>query len=162
MPWLQTTLAAAKAVIEPRRIHAAFSGYHNPVRAFDLTLPARAQSLRIVREALDELPGVTWTGQSTLLDDMRIAVTEACANVVMHAYPGRDDGVLQVTGDVDGGRFQISVRDDGHGIRPRPDSPGLGIGLPLIVALTDVLEIGPGSHGGNDVRMTFRGRPRPL
>lgn len=105
------------------------------------------------------MPGVSWVGQTSLLDDMRIAVTEACANVVMHAYPGRDDGVLRVTGEVDGSRLSINVRDDGRGIRPRPDSPGLGIGLPLIVALTEELEIATSSRGWNNVRMTFRSRP---
>ena len=48
------------------------------------------------------------------------------------------------------------VRDWGAGIRPRPDSPGLGLGLPLIGALADAVEFGDADDGATDVRMVFR------
>jgi anti-sigma regulatory factor (Ser/Thr protein kinase) len=124
------------------------------MRAFYLTLPARPQSLRVVRRALDGIPG-GWADQPTSLNDVQIAVTEACANVVMHAYPGRDDGMLEVIGELDDGKLTVWVRDHGPGMTPRADSPGLGVGLPLIVALTDELEIGRTAQGMTNVRMTF-------
>ena len=36
-----------------------------------------------------------------------------------------------------------------------PDSPGLGMGLPLIAAVTDEVEIVGNERVGNEVRMTF-------
>jgi anti-sigma regulatory factor (Ser/Thr protein kinase) len=36
---------------------------------------------------------------------------------------------------------ELVVTDDGHGMSPRPDSPGLGLGLPLIASLADKMEI---------------------
>jgi serine/threonine-protein kinase RsbW/stage II sporulation protein AB (anti-sigma F factor) len=50
----------------------------------------------------------------------------------------------------------IVVVDRGRGITPRPDSPGLGLGLPLIATLADSLELGTGEAGETEVRMTFR------
>ena len=46
--------------------------------------------------------------------------------------------------------------DDGCGMTPRLDSPGLGVGLPFIAHTTDTLEIEPGDSGGTRLRMSFR------
>jgi serine/threonine-protein kinase RsbW/stage II sporulation protein AB (anti-sigma F factor) len=48
------------------------------------------------------------------------------------------------------------VRDEGRGVVPRADSPGLGLGLPLIATLTESLELGTGEDNATEVRMTFR------
>jgi two-component sensor histidine kinase len=61
----------------------------------ELTLPARAESLAIVREALRALGGVLGIDGQTLAD-ISLAVTEACTNVVVHAYPQGSDGPLDV------------------------------------------------------------------
>ena len=73
---------------------------------------------------------------------LALAVTEACSNVVMHAYLDAEvPGDLEVrAGRVDS-MLVVDVRDDGRGMIPRLDSPGLGLGLPLIAQLTDVVEI---------------------
>jgi serine/threonine-protein kinase RsbW len=71
-----------------------------------------------------------------------LAVTEACANVVVHAY--RDaaaPGLLEVRACVAGGVLFVEVADRGRGMLPRPDSPGLGMGLPLIAQMSDAFEI---------------------
>lgn len=119
-----------------------------------MSLKAAPESLPIIRHVLGALP-TSWPAGDSLLDDVRIAVTEACANVVMHAYPDHDDGLLEVHGELDGGRLMVRVRDHGSGMRPRTDSPGLGVGLPLIIALSQELEIGRSREGAHDVRMTF-------
>jgi anti-sigma regulatory factor (Ser/Thr protein kinase) len=91
-----------------------------------------------------------------VLADMKMAVTEACTNVVVHAYD--DDGTLEVemlTGE-DG--LTIVVRDQGTGIQPRPaeaGTPALGLGLPLIAALSDAFELRGSAGAGTEVRMTF-------
>ena len=88
-------------------------------------------------------------------------MTEACTNVVVHAYP-QDEGPMAVSAIVSDGMLQVIVADDGLGMLPRPDSPGLGLGLPLLASLAETLELGSGEHQRTEVRMTFRlenGRP---
>jgi serine/threonine-protein kinase RsbW/stage II sporulation protein AB (anti-sigma F factor) len=58
----------------------------------------------------------------------------------------------------------VVVRDHGRGMTPRPDSPGLGLGLPLMTRLADAVQISTHPEGGTEVRMTFtveREDPRP-
>jgi serine/threonine-protein kinase RsbW/stage II sporulation protein AB (anti-sigma F factor) len=86
---------------------------------------------------------------------VEMAVTEACSNVVVHAYreqdePGRMTVLVEKAEDL-----CITVSDDGLGIAPRIDSPGLGMGLPLISHLTDELELRAGRQGGSEVSMRF-------
>jgi serine/threonine-protein kinase RsbW/stage II sporulation protein AB (anti-sigma F factor) len=86
-----------------------------------------------------------------------LAVSEAVTNAVVHAY---SDAAL--LGDVeifaqrhlDDG-LEVVVSDYGHGLLPRPDSPGMGVGLPLLATLADHFEIERGDSGGTRVRMTF-------
>jgi len=121
-----------------------------------LRLPARAENVALVRQALSGI-GDTYPVAPSLLADMKTAVTEACNNVVIHAYP-RDEGVLEVDACPDDRRVAISVRDYGGGMQPRsvaPDEPSLGLGLPLIAALSDRFEIHGGTGRGIEVRMMF-------
>ncbi len=90
-----------------------------------------------------------------LLSDIKLAVTEACTNVVIHAYPD-GEGPMEIDAAVgDDRRLSIVVRDEGRGILPRADSPGLGLGLPLIATLAESLELGKGDDESTEVRMTF-------
>jgi len=84
-----------------------------------------------------------------LLGDVKTALTEACMNAVVHAYPDEGDGEFQVNVLLEPERVTVEVRDWGVGIHPRPlaSAPGLRIGLPLIAALTDDFEIRSGSEG---------------
>jgi serine/threonine-protein kinase RsbW len=92
--------------------------------------------------------------ESGVAHDVRLAVSEACSNVVMHAYRGHP-GPLEVEAWVDDDdRAVVSVRDEGLGLRPRVDSPGLGLGLSLITALAQRVEMEKRAQG-TEVRMTF-------
>jgi anti-sigma regulatory factor (Ser/Thr protein kinase) len=86
-----------------------------------------------------------------------VCVTEAVTNAVLHAYrDGDDPGTVVIEllpRGADG--LEIRVSDHGHGLAPRPDSPGAGLGMPLIAALADGLEIETGA-GGTRVTMRFR------
>ena len=87
--------------------------------------------------------------------DLKTVVTEACMNVVVHAYPATEPGLLEVeaTQELDG--LTVVVRDFGMGIRPRPgiDRPSLRIGLTLIAALSKSFEIKGGVDRGTEIRM---------
>jgi PAS domain S-box-containing protein len=85
-----------------------------------------------------------------------LAVTEAVTNAVVHAYLDREPGQLRVVGEPAEDALVIRVLDDGRGMQPRHDSPGLGLGLPTIGKLCANLDIaaGPGGHG-TEVRMVF-------
>jgi serine/threonine-protein kinase RsbW len=121
----------------------------------ELALAARAENIAIVRYALGGL-GDAFALSETKLSDIRLAVTEACANVVVHAYPDGHDGQMEVLASIGEETLTVLVRDWGRGIRPRPDSPGLGLGLSLIAALADSVELGHDSKEHTEVRMTFR------
>jgi serine/threonine-protein kinase RsbW len=118
-----------------------------------LTLPARAENVAVVRHAFGGL-GDALDIEEQVLADVKLAVTEACTNVVVHAYSG-GDGPLEIAASVRDGRLSIAVRDEGRGMLPRPDSPGLGLGLPLIATLAETLELGRSGDDRTEVRMTF-------
>jgi serine/threonine-protein kinase RsbW len=120
----------------------------------EIALAARAENIAIVRHALGGL-GETYAVPEQKLSDVRLAVTEACANVVVHAYPDGHEGPMEVVASMQDGRLTVLVRDWGRGIRPRPDSPGLGLGLSLIAALAEQVQLGHSSEEHTEVRMTF-------
>ena len=124
-----------------------------------LTLPAQADSIPVIRhvlgayaEALSLPPDV--------IEDMRLAVTEACTNVVRHAYDSEHSGPIDVVVQPDGDRLEVIVTDRGRGMGPSPDIDGPGLGLPLIAALADSIELQEAPIRGNRVRMSFASRPR--
>jgi anti-sigma regulatory factor (Ser/Thr protein kinase) len=74
-----------------------------------------------------------------------LAVSEAVTNVIVHAYrdraPGADPGHVHVTVTVDGDELRVAVLDEGMGLSARADSPGAGLGLPIIATLADRVEV---------------------
>lgn len=119
-----------------------------------LTLPARAENVAVVRHAIGGL-GEALAIDDQTLSDVKLAITEACTNAVVHAYPD-GEGPLEVCAYVRDDRLLLVVRDEGRGIVPRTDSPGLGLGLPLIATLAEALELGTDRTDRTEVRMTFR------
>jgi len=131
----------------------------SPVR---LSLPAHARNVAVVRRALEAIADELALPRR-LLEDMRLAVTEACTNVVRHAYAdGEADraGALRVALLPREGGMHVVVEDRGRGLEPSPDLRGPGLGMPLITALTSELQV---SHGADDrgsrVAMTFSAAP---
>jgi serine/threonine-protein kinase RsbW len=122
-----------------------------------LSLPARAEGVGVVRQALAGVADALVV-DAAVLADMKMAVTEACTNVVVHAYDEHVEGMLEVEMMADKAALTIVVRDQGTGIERRParrDAPALGLGLPLIAALSDTFELRGGAEAGTEVRMTF-------
>jgi anti-sigma regulatory factor (Ser/Thr protein kinase) len=120
----------------------------------ELALPARAANIAVVRHALGAFGEALAVDQQTLAD-IRLAVTEACTNVVVHAYPDGHEGSLEVFATLLEEELIVVVRDEGRGIGPRADSPGLGLGLPLIASLTGSVLLGRDDDERTEVRMTF-------
>src|SRR3954468_13744421 len=90
------------------------------------------------------------------LGDVRLAVSEAATNAVLHAYRDRSPGQIRVDARVlDDGRLRIVVEDDGFGPLPRPDSPGLGLGLPTLASVPPPRELSAGSAAGSRLSMRF-------
>lgn len=124
-----------------------------------LTVPARPENVAVIRHVLGAL-GESLALPPALIDDVRLAVTEACTNVVRHAYEreGTIDVVVRPRGDT----LDVVVADEGRGLGPSPDTAGPGLGLPLIAALADHLEIERNRTSGSRLLMRFlRSRTAP-
>jgi anti-sigma regulatory factor (Ser/Thr protein kinase) len=91
-----------------------------------------------------------------LLDDLKTAVSEACNNVVLHAYGGQP-GPMVVKLFVDPARIYVTVADAGIGLPTGRDSfeHAEGIGLSVIRALADEVSLTHSDGGGTEVRMDF-------
>jgi serine/threonine-protein kinase RsbW len=90
------------------------------------------------------------------LTDIALAVSEACSNVVVHAYPHRaEPGRMEVTARRPDDVLEVAVSDAGRGMMPRTDSPGLGLGLPLVTRVAEQVEIQSPAGGGTHVKMFF-------
>ena len=98
------------------------------------------------------------------LEELKVAVSEAVSNSVLHAYPG-GDGDVTVTAYLDGEGLVVEVEDQGAGI---PDlakarEPGyttapdhMGLGLSFMESFTDDLSISSSPGAGTKVRMLKR------
>jgi serine/threonine-protein kinase RsbW len=123
-----------------------------------LSLPNRPENVLVVRQALTGVAGAI--GLDTVeTNDLNTAVTEACNNVVMHAYGG-DEGRLEVDVYVLADAVAVVVGDRGVGIGPLPeledgDELRTGLGLPVIQALAREVQIAEREDGGTSVRMEF-------
>lgn len=123
----------------------------------ELMLPARAENVAVVRHALGALGDIGALDDDTLAD-VRLAITEACANVVVHAYPDGDEGPLEVDIAIHDHRLEVTVRDHGDGVVAGGRDAGLG--LALIGALADTMRLGRDAHERTEVHMTFTLPPR--
>ena len=124
-----------------------------------LTLPAQAENIALVRHVLGAFAEAQRLSPD-VVEDMRLAVTEACTNVVRHAYDGDDPGPIEVLVRPDGDRIDVTVSDRGRGMGRSPDIDGPGLGLPLIAALADSIELQEAPMRGNRLTMSFSCRPR--
>jgi serine/threonine-protein kinase RsbW len=137
-------------------VRARRNGRQGPHTSSDvrLTLPARPENVAVIRHVLGafaeslDLP-------ADLIADIRLAVTEACTNVVRHAYHDGEPGPIDVVIRPDGERLDLVVTDRGRGIGPSPDVSGPGLGLPLIAALADSVDFRHAPSRGSRLSMTF-------
>ncbi len=136
-------------------------------RVVELAFPAHARYLVLARLSMAGVASVAQLGPEELAD-LKLAVTEACANVVRHAYPD-GGGDVRVRIVVEAGAVTVEVRDSGRGMPPgriEPWDPSAlheqGMGLSIVRSVVDDLEIDSPATGGTLVRFTKRvGAPAP-
>jgi len=119
-----------------------------------LTLPARPENVSVIRHVLGAFAEALRLPDD-LVEDLRLAVTEACTNVVRHAYPQEVAGPVEITIRPTEDAVSVVVADHGRGIGSSSDTNGPGLGLPLIAAIADEVELQPVPGGGSRVAMTF-------
>lgn len=119
-----------------------------------ITLPARPENVAVVRHAVAGLAEEMGMGEPGI-GDLKTVVTEACMNVVVHAYDGEGPGPLEIEAVPEEDGLTIAVRDYGAGIRPNPGDgrQSLKIGLTLIAALSSSFSISGGVDRGTEVKM---------
>jgi anti-sigma regulatory factor (Ser/Thr protein kinase) len=136
---------------------AVVENVNNGTPTVRLELDNRPECLTLVRGALTGI-GETLAFEPELLDDVKTAVSEACSNVVLHAYGG-GEGPLAVVIAVGHNRVQAVVHDRGSGIRAvSSDDDRMGVGLAVITALAERAEFISTPGEGTEVRMEFTGR----
>jgi anti-sigma regulatory factor (Ser/Thr protein kinase) len=118
-----------------------------------IVLPAVEDSVAYVRRAVTEMARALGA-EEALVRRIALAVSEAVTNVVLHAFDG-EPGQVSATIERNEDELQIVVTDDGGGLVPRSDSPGLGMGLGIIAEVTDRLSIKSGVGRGTRLVMGF-------
>jgi anti-sigma regulatory factor (Ser/Thr protein kinase) len=119
----------------------------------EMSLPAQADNVAVVRHALAGLAEEIGMDEAGIAD-LKTVVTEACMNVVVHAYEG-ESGPLNVEAEPEPNGLRVTVRDSGVGIRPRPETEpsSLRLGLSLIAALSSRFSFSGGLDRGTEVVM---------
>lgn len=121
--------------------------------------PATPQAVGRIRHAVaDYARAAGMTGRA--LDDVRVAVSEAVTNVVLHAYRTQSGEVHVVAREV-GDELWVLVADDGRGPCAPTSHPGLGWGLAIITDACDQFTLVERGGGGTEARMCFRIGARP-
>lgn len=122
-----------------------------------IALPAQPDSLPVARRAVvahAEKLGIARAG----IADLKTVVSEACANVVRHAYGHEDEaGTLEVDLNSDERELSMVVRDFGGGVRPltSDDLPSLRLGLPIIGALSSSFQLVSVLSCGTEITIRF-------
>ena len=120
-----------------------------------LELTSRPEAARLVR-SMSTAAGEVLGFEPELLSDVNTAVSEACNNIIQHAY-GHQPGPFSVEFALTPDGLEVEIRDYGKGIRESaPDSDGLKVGLALMSAVADRAEFIRAPEGGTEVRLCFR------
>jgi len=114
--------------------------------------PGTPGGVRALRRELSAVAGACGMDEA-VMTDMRIAVTEAATNAVVHGYDETEGG-LDVSAELREGELLVVIADAGRGISAGRKSRGAGLGLPLIASLTSRFRVHTGASG-TEVHMAF-------
>jgi serine/threonine-protein kinase RsbW/stage II sporulation protein AB (anti-sigma F factor) len=131
------------------------SGSSQPT--FSGTFPADAGAIRDIRDQVAEIALACGVTEEDVYG-VRLGVTEAATNAIVHAYgqrePREGDEIRVEVFHVED-ELLIVIADNGTGLAPRLESPGLGIGLPMVASMALRLELVSAPGGGTEVHMAF-------
>jgi serine/threonine-protein kinase RsbW len=116
--------------------------------------PAGAASVRAARNAVAEIAAAHGASRRCV-EDVRLAVSEAATNVVVHAYEEQGAGSFRVLAVVRGEELVVIVEDDGRGLSAPARTPGLGAGLEVMRATATQAVFCEREHGGSSVQLRF-------
>jgi serine/threonine-protein kinase RsbW len=126
-------------------------------RSVRLTIPAKPEYITLGRLALTALARLRPLPEETV-NDLKLALTEACTNSVRHAYED-GPGVVEIVYHLEPDRMIVEVADDGQGFTPEEvagtkngDLTEGGLGIAIIRAVVDEVEIGERESGGSRLR----------
>ena len=126
-------------------------------RSVRLSMPAKAEYITLGRLALTAIARVRPLSEETL-SDLKLALTEACTNSVRHAYR-EGGGTVDIVYHLEPDRLVVEVTDDGRGFDPAERDDGSngelnegGLGIAIIRAVADEVEIGERESGGSRLR----------
>jgi len=122
------------------------------MQRFSARFPGVPLSVRAIRREVEAVASGCGLDDQDLAD-VRLAVSEAATNAVVHGCAGPDDEV-SVSVDVSDGEMLVVVADAGDSTRPRIDSPGVGLGLPIMSTVADRLDIRR-TDSGTEVHLIF-------
>jgi anti-sigma regulatory factor (Ser/Thr protein kinase) len=117
-----------------------------------VSLPAVPVSVREARATIGEIAQKAGASER-VVEDVRLCVSEAVANVVRHAY--REEGDLRITVEREGDELTVVVRDEGIGLGGFQREGDLGYGLRIIDELTRRCTLTSVPDIGTEVRMVF-------
>ena len=127
----------------------------------ELRFPAQPDRMAVVRETVRGAARLCGFDERTT-HDIVLAVGEACQNVILHSYAGRDDGQILLDIRRGGDRLILRVTDFGPPVDPKRIKPRNlqdvrpgGLGTHFIRQLMDSADFGPAPDGkGNVLQMT--------
>jgi anti-sigma regulatory factor (Ser/Thr protein kinase) len=122
--------------------------------ALSESYPAVPAAVPLARRALTAVAAAAGAAGERL-EEIRLAVSEALTNAVVHAYRDGEAGRFHVTAAVASNELWVLIGDDGRGLHAWNDSRGLGIGLSLISGLSNDFSIVTRASGGTEVQMRF-------
>jgi serine/threonine-protein kinase RsbW len=128
-----------------------------------LALTTLSQSLLATAESVGRLRRVVahfahrHGASERSIESVNLAVSEALTNVGVHAYrDAPEPGPVLVVAAIRDGALIVTVADEGCGMTPRSDSPGLGLGMGLMAGAADTFEVTARAPGpGIVLRMRF-------
>jgi anti-sigma regulatory factor (Ser/Thr protein kinase) len=130
-------------------------GQPSQADGLEIRLPANADQVPVARRAVAEFCE-RYRLPAPLIDDVKLVVTEACTNVVLHAYEGVErTRMFEVRACLEPGSLLLSVSDQGRGIAAPSVNRGLGLGLRLALQLAGAVQTREGA-GGLGTRLTMR------
>jgi len=149
--------SVGEGIFEERNLVDPLATSNGDWRTVRLTIPARAEYIALCRLALTGISRVVAFPEE-VVEDLKLALTEACTNSVRHAYGG-SAGAVEIVYELHPDRLVIEVTDEGQGFDPaaragdEPLSEG-GLGIAIIRAIADEVEIGR-QPGGKGSRLRF-------